>query len=393
MISGEESEFERWIERARLNQLSDSDIAELASRLAASGEQLSLQGKTADLASTGGPGSLSTLWAPAALVASGLLVPKLGVPGRPAGGIDALCQVPGYRVDLNGIDARAVLERCGYVHVIAGTTFAPADAAMFAYRQRTGAQAIPELAIASLLSKKLAMGVKVVGLEVRVARHGNFGANREDAKTNAQRFARVAKLLGIEAVSFLTDGMTPQQPYLGRGEALLALSRLFAAKACPWLEHHALACEGWTSALARSAPPSRLGVAHAFACNILAQGGSVEGLEERASNVAAAHSRIVPAIQHGVISYDLSQLRAAILDARGPDTDGSFSDSAGLILLAMPGTMVRKGQPLVSLRCADSALTKMYESVLSAVRLNDQVEAIIPGSLLNTLEVVGVGDR
>lgn len=393
MIRNNESEFEGWIERARLNELADSHIAELASWLAASGEQVSPQEKTADLASTGGPASLSTLWAPAALVASGLLVPKLGVPGRPAGGIDVLSQVPGYRVDLDGARARDVLERCGYVHVIAGATFAPADAAMFAYRQRKGAQAIPELAIASLLSKKLAMGVKLVGLEVRVARHGNFGADREEARANSRRFVRVARLLGIEAVSFLTDGTTPQQPYIGRGEALLALSRLFGVEACPWLEHHALACQSWTSVLTRSAPPSRLGVTHAFASNILAQGGSIDGFEERAAQVAAAHSRIIPAARHGVVSYDLSQLRAAILDARGPDKDLSFSDSAGLILQVMPGTMVRKGQPLLSLRCSDAASEKMNERVLSAVHINDSVEDMLPGSLLNTLEVIGVGDR
>ena len=100
MIRGEERRFENWIARARSNEITNTGIAELANWLAASGEQLSPRGRTADLASTGGPGSLSTLWAPAALVASGFLVPKLGVLGRPAGGIDVLSQVPGYRIDL-----------------------------------------------------------------------------------------------------------------------------------------------------------------------------------------------------------------------------------------------------------------------------------------------------
>ena len=393
MIRGEERRFENWIARARSNEITDTGIAELANWLAASGEQLSPRGRTADLASTGGPGSLSTLWAPAALVASGFLVPKLGVPGRPAGGIDVLSQVPGYRIDLDRSKAQAVLEKCGYAHIIAGATFAPADAAMFTYRQQNGAQSIPELAIASLLAKKLVMGVKSVGLEVRVAQHGNFGVDRENAKSNAQRFGRVARLLGVEAICFLTDGTRPQQPYFGRGEALLALSHLFGARACSWLEQHVLTCENWTSILTRSCSSSRLGIAHAFASNILAQEGSINGLEECAAEVAAAHSRILPASRHGMVSYDLGQLRSAILEARGPDNGSSFSDSAGLILLAMPGSIVRKGQPLVSLRCSDAVWSKMSESVLSAIKLAEPAEGVTPDSLSGTMEVIGVGNR
>ena len=271
--------------------------------------------------------------------------------------------------------------------------FAPADAAMFTYRQQNGAQSIPELAIASLLAKKLVMGVKSVGLEVRVAQHGNFGVDRENAKSNAQRFGRVARLLGVEAICFLTDGTRPQQPYFGRGEALLALSHLFGARACSWLEQHVLTCENWTSILTRSCSSSRLGIAHAFASNILAQGGSINGLEEYAAEVAAVHSRILPASRHGMVSYDLGQLRSAILEARGPDNGSSFSDSAGLILLAMPGSIVRKGQPLVSLRCSDAVWSKMSESVLSAIKLAEPAEGVTPDSLSGTMEVIGVGNR
>ncbi len=55
----------------------------------------------ADVASTGGPSSLSTLLSPLFLRAGGAVVPKLGVPGRPAGGIDCLAQIPGYRTELS----------------------------------------------------------------------------------------------------------------------------------------------------------------------------------------------------------------------------------------------------------------------------------------------------
>lgn len=165
----DELNFDHWIDEARSDRLEDRDIARLAETLAASGERLKRRDASADLASTGGPGSLSTLWGPAALVAHDVTVAKLGVPGRPAGGVDVLMQIEGYRTDHDAVGAEKIIDQCGYAHLLAGARFAPADAAMFSYRQHLKAQNIPALAIASLLSKKLATGTALAGLEVRVA--------------------------------------------------------------------------------------------------------------------------------------------------------------------------------------------------------------------------------
>ena len=51
----------------------------------------------ADVASTGGPGSLSTLLPPFVLSTLGCNVVKLGVPGRSAGAIDSLATLPGRK--------------------------------------------------------------------------------------------------------------------------------------------------------------------------------------------------------------------------------------------------------------------------------------------------------
>jgi thymidine phosphorylase len=386
-------EFDVWIERARSGALDDTRIAGLAERLAASGERLDTGGHTADIASTGGPGSLSTLWAPPALVASGFRVPKLGVPGRPAGGVDVLAQLPGYTIDLDSHAAHEVLERCGYVHVLAGAKFAPADATMFAHRQRVGAQSIPALAVASLLAKKLAMGVRRVGLEVRVAPHGNFGADPDKAAANAWAFCRVAKLVGIEATCFLTDGTVPQQPYIGRGEAILALSLLLGGTAETWLQSHAGTCEDWASTLAGSDQPKHSRISFAFTSNVVAQGGSLEALEESAARVAASHSYLVFAEREGVLSFDLGGLREAILAARGADEGLRFDDSAGLILLVEPGTVVRAGEPLVSARCSDCARPSLRNAVSAAIRLAEPNDAATRRPLFGTLEVIGVGGR
>jgi pyrimidine-nucleoside phosphorylase len=100
--------------------------AELATILATSGERLSVGGAiVADVASTGGPASLSTLLAPLFLRAAGAIVPKLGVPGRPAGGIDCLAQIPGYRTELSLREIEGIVERSGYAHFLAKGEMAP----------------------------------------------------------------------------------------------------------------------------------------------------------------------------------------------------------------------------------------------------------------------------
>jgi thymidine phosphorylase len=279
------------------------------------------------------------------------------------------------------------------VHVLAGAKFAPADADMFAHRQRVGAQAIPALAIASLLAKKLAMGVQCVGLEIRVSPHGNFGAGRKEAATNAEMFLRAARLLEMEATCFLTDGTIPQQPYLGRSEALLALSRLLTSTAASWLQDHATMCEGWATTLAGSRPPLLSAVARAFCENIMAQGGSMDALEQIAEATAAAHSRRVLAVNEGIVSYDLGLLRQAILEARPPDRDGNFDDSAGLILLAKPGRVVRTGEPLISARCPDRVWPALRDLAAAATHLADPGDISTPTPVFGTLEVIGVGAR
>jgi thymidine phosphorylase len=240
---GEQDRFEQIVNAATARDVTDTWIADLTTTLAESGDRIhDYSGTTADVPSTGGPSSLSTLLCPLFLAAGGLLVPKLGVPGRPAGGLDIMAQIPGYQTRLDPTDVRAVLDRCRYAHFEAAGRFAPMDGRLFAFRQSSGAQAVIPLVISSLLSKKLAVGVKRVGLDIRVGNHGNFGATFAEANENASRFIRIASLLGISAKAFITNANRPYQPYIGRGEALLALHEWFTGAADPWLSRHIDQC-------------------------------------------------------------------------------------------------------------------------------------------------------
>jgi hypothetical protein len=98
-----------------------SQVARLTRLQAESGGRLGPpSAEVVDIASSGGPGSLSTLLAPLYARALGAKVAKIAVPGRPAGGLDVLASLRGYNPDLDPAAARAILDDCGYVHVAAG---------------------------------------------------------------------------------------------------------------------------------------------------------------------------------------------------------------------------------------------------------------------------------
>src|SRR3954454_23643499 len=136
MARGDHSELDGLIADAQADRLTDAEVADLAKTLAASGEVLEPAEDHADVASTGGPSSLSTLLCPLYLHALGARVAKLGVAGRPAGGVDVLATVPGYRPTLDRGRVEAALRDLRHVHLCAGGPWTPMASELFGRRQK-----------------------------------------------------------------------------------------------------------------------------------------------------------------------------------------------------------------------------------------------------------------
>lgn len=342
---------------------STSLIADLAVRLAHSGFVRTMAPGAADLASTGGPSSLSTILGPLHLVADGHQVPKLGVPGRPAGGVDVLATVPGYVVTLTPQAVDTTLASCGYAHVTASRWWAPADGALFALRQAHGHQSVPALAVASLIAKKLAMGVRTAGLEGRVGRHGNFGATLTEARQAAATFCEVGTQVDLKTVVILTDATVPYQPYIGRGEAILGTEAALAGDVDPWLGRHTSLCARMAAAVSRAAgrnepepDPTPSGLRRIHNRNLLAQGSNPQAWSERVASANAAARTVITARKDGYVHYDLKAVRsflAGLQPPQAPSADGTsptFPDTAGIILLIPSEDAVRAGEPVLSVR-------------------------------------------
>lgn len=339
--------------------------AELATILAASGERLSAGGAVvADVASTGGPASLSTLLAPLFLRAAGAIVPKLGVPGRPAGGIDCLAQIRGYRTELSLREIEEIVNGSGYAHFLAKGEMAPLDGRMFKLRQAMNAQAVPSLVTGSLLSKKLAVGVKHAGLDIRVAPHGNFGTDRSAAAANARLFSDAARALGIDASPVLTDARHPYQPYLGKRESLLALDDIFKGACSPWLAGHVETCRALALAClpsdlrAKAAEASPAELRRHFDDNLIAQGAAPDDFDAVVRDTRREHTGHVLAAHDGFCFYRLDLLRDRLIEWQGMfrSEQMPFPDPVGLVLLAPPGQWVSGGTPIATVRAPETLM-------------------------------------
>lgn len=331
-------------------------IASLAIGLANSGTRLQPPGRTADVASTGGPSSLSTLLCPLFLVCLGFTVPKLGVQGRPAGGIDVMAQVPGFDINPPPDKVLEIIQQCRFAHFLADAAYAPLDQVLFHFRQEFGRQGVPSLVIASILAKKLAVGVRNTGLEIRVFSGGNFGESIEDARENAELFNQVAERLSIRSTCFLTDCSVPYQPYIGRGETLMALHELLHDTPSDWLLEHALQC--WRIATELADTPDEpeslrdvLPVAReVFENHLVSHGTSPGEFLARVSEVHDHPRTSVESPKDGFPSYDLKRIRDWIVEAQRADGQKRFSDPIGLTLLKKPGDPAVLGEPIFEVR-------------------------------------------
>jgi thymidine phosphorylase len=356
------------------------EMCRLAEVLAHSGSQLSFTPNqlTADVASTGGPGSLSTLLCPLYLRSSGFLVPKLGVPGRPAGGIDVLAQMRDYKIDLTATEVSQVIDRCGYAHFLAGAEFAPLDAALFRFRQKVGAQNIPALAVASILAKKIACGVTFVGLDVRTASHGNFGSDFTEARDAARTFCAAAAVSGKLAVAILTDARFPFQPFVGRGESLLALRKLFEGRADPWLVEHDERCRLMAAHLTVLRGPTAVSgseIEEAFFENIEAQGSSKEAFDEKTDFIENVSRRDLLADRDGFVQIRMSELRDVFVEANSKGADQNiFPDGLGVILRTKPASYVRRGDLLASIRTEDAVWKILGERLTKCFSISDLLD-------------------
>ena len=192
------------------NGLNPDAAVALCMAMADSGERLHWGGPVADKHSTGGVGDKVSLILAPLLAAAGVRVPMLSGRslGHTGGTLDKLESIAGLRTTLDRHQAEAQLESVGCFIAGASSALAPADARLYAVRDRTATVASIPLIASSIMSKKIAGGARALVLDVKWG-IGSFNVTREMADELARTMVRLGIGAGVATSAAITGMHTP----------------------------------------------------------------------------------------------------------------------------------------------------------------------------------------
>jgi len=221
LMSGELTDYQMsaWLMAALLRGLSDRETVWLTEAMVDSGKRLELRrtlGPCVDKHSTGGVGDKLSIPLAPLVSACGLRVPMIAGRGlgHTGGTLDKLEAIPGYDVRISVPRFRRILKQVGASIMGATDAIAPADRRIYALRDVTGTVESRPLIVASILSKKLAVGLDALVLDVKCGR-GAFMRTKKDARILARNLVRVATALGTRTVALITNMDEPLGTTIG----------------------------------------------------------------------------------------------------------------------------------------------------------------------------------
>lgn len=210
----------------RLRGLNAHDTTALTLAMRDSGERLRREQLGVDLPlldkhSTGGVGDAVSLLLAPMLAACGAAVPMISGRGLgfTGGTLDKLSALPGYQTQVTPEQLRRCLQQAGCAIIGAGDNWAPADRQLYAIRDVTATVDAMPLIVASILSKKLAVSLDALVLDVKCG-SGAWCRSEADARELAGALVRVAEQAGLPCSAFITDMNQPLLPAIGNATEL-----------------------------------------------------------------------------------------------------------------------------------------------------------------------------
>ncbi len=220
-------EIAAFIVALQIHGASDDEVVDLTMAMAHSGEIVDFGPEVYDKHSTGGvPGNKVTLIIVPIAAAAGIFIPKTSTraitsPSGTADSLEALANVTFTK------DEIMEMLKTENALILWGGAFdsAPADNVLIRIEKPLNMDPQP-LMIASIICKKMAMGIKKMVLDVPVGPGTKFPTT-EDGRKFALRFKEIAARVGIVAICALTQASQPIGHFVGPSlEAFEALRLL-----------------------------------------------------------------------------------------------------------------------------------------------------------------------
>ncbi|WP_415183789.1 thymidine phosphorylase [Phaeovulum sp.] len=343
-----------------------------------------MPGPVLDKHSTGGIGdSVSLLLAPA-LAACGAYVPMISGRGlgHTGGTLDKMEAIPGYKTDPGVEGLRRVVAEVGCAIVGASADIAPADRRLYGVRDISGTVESIDLITASILSKKLAAGLEVLVLDVKVG-SGAFMKTLADARALARSLVETANGAGCKTSALITDMNQSLGHSAGNAlEVLEVMETLTGTAVNEALWDVTAALGGEALALAGMAADMDEGAAmidealesgraaETFGRMVAHLGGPSDFVERFPDRLPSAPvTRAVLAPRRGFVqSVNAEGLGHAVVRLGGGRLVGTdkVNPSVGFSGLASLGEEMDKGEPMVLIHAATDAAAEAAEAAVRA---------------------------
>jgi pyrimidine-nucleoside phosphorylase len=209
--------------------LTDHEVDLLTAAIIASGQTLDLSdipGMKVDKHSTGGVGDKTSLIAAPLAAAAGVVVPMISgrALGHTGGTLDKLESIPGFRTDLTIEQFKGLLAQHGLAFIGQTDELAPADGKMYSLRDVTATVESVPLIASSIMSKKLAVGLDALVLDVKVG-SGAFMKKQVEARRLAQLMVGIGRRVDKKVIALLTDMSQPLGYAIGNALEVMEVSQ------------------------------------------------------------------------------------------------------------------------------------------------------------------------
>jgi pyrimidine-nucleoside phosphorylase len=209
--------------------MSDREVSALTDSMLHSGSVLdlsSIPGVKVDKHSTGGVGDKTSLIASPLAAAAGVVVPMISgrALGHTGGTLDKLESIPGFRTDLNIDEFKTILAEHKLAFIGQTPEITPADGKMYSLRDATASvESIPLIA-SSIMSKKLAVNLDALVLDVKVG-SGAFMKKQVEARRLAQMMVGIGRRVDTRVQALITDMSQPLGYAIGNALEVMEVSQ------------------------------------------------------------------------------------------------------------------------------------------------------------------------
>jgi pyrimidine-nucleoside phosphorylase len=209
--------------------MTDREVSVMTESIVSSGSTVDLSGIPGikvDKHSTGGVGDKTSLICSPLAASAGVVVPMISgrALGHTGGTLDKLESIPGFRTDINLDEFKAILAEHKLAFIGQTQEVTPADGKLYALRDATATvESIPLIAT-SIMSKKLAIGLDALVLDVKVG-SGAFMKKQVEARRLAQMMVGIGRRVDKRVQALITDMSQPLGYAIGNALEIMEVSQ------------------------------------------------------------------------------------------------------------------------------------------------------------------------